>query len=280
MHLHTSLRGARATKQSRQRLVVFSILFFCYFFSVIFSVLSTPVLVFAQIIDTDGDKLSDTLEAFYSTDVNNSDTDGDGYSDYNEIYHGYSPHDAQKIKMSKRDEDTDGLSDAIEFKIGTNFRVADTDGDEINDYDEVMYGYSPTSTEAVAFSRKIVVDRTTQMMQIKSESGVSIQTFPVSTGNPWTPTPEGVFTMTKKVPVKRYVGVGYDLPNTKWNILFKEGGYYLHGAYWHNDFGKSTHSHGCINLRTEDAEIVYKYFGEGDVVEVVGVTPKKRRVGT
>ncbi len=238
------------------------------------------VPVFAEIVDTDGDKLSDTLEAFYSTDVNNVDTDGDGYSDYREIYNGYSPHDVKRVKMSKRDEDADGLSDSIEFKLGTNFQLADTDVDEINDYDEVMYGYSPTSTEDIKFSRKIVVDRTTQMMQITSESGVSIKTFPVSTGNPWTPTPAGTFAMMKKVPVKRYVGPGYDLPNTKWNILFREGGYYLHGAYWHNNFGISTNSHGCINMRTEDAEIVYKYFGEGDVIEVVGVTPTKRRVGT
>ncbi len=246
----------------------------------IFLVLFFPAVVFAETVDTYGDKLSDTLEAFYSTDVNNPDTDGDGYTDYNEIYHGYSPHDAKRIKISKRDEDVDGLSDSIEFKIGTNFKLADTDADEINDYDEVMYGHSPTSTEDVKFSRKIVVDRTTQMLRIESDAGVVIKTYPVSTGNPWTPTPAGVFMMTKKVPVKRYVGPGYDLPNTKWNILFKEGGYYLLGAYWHNNFGISTNSHGCINMRTEDAEVVYKYFGEGDVVEVVGVTPTKRKVGT
>jgi hypothetical protein len=243
------------------------------------SFFGTPV--FAAIVDTDGDKLSDTLEALYSTDLNNPDTDGDGHTDYHEIYHGYSPHDASNIKMSSRDEDGDGLSDSVEFKLKTNFRSVDSDGDTYSDFDEVMYGFSPlsTSTDAVV-SRKIVVDKTIQQLFIETSDGVRVKTYPVSTGNPWTPTPNGTFSMMKKVPVKRYVGPGYDLPNTKWNILFKEGGYYLHGAYWHNNFGISTNSHGCINLRTEDAEVVYKYFGEGDVVEVVGVTPKKRKVGT
>ena len=32
------------------------------------------------------------------------------------------------------------------------------------------------------------------------------------------------------------------------SMLFREGGYYLHGAYWHNNFGISRGSHGCVNL--------------------------------
>jgi len=43
------------------------------------------------ILDTDGDGLSDDLEAYYGTEVNNSDTDGDGYSDGEEIANGYDP---------------------------------------------------------------------------------------------------------------------------------------------------------------------------------------------
>jgi hypothetical protein len=36
------------------------------------------------------------------------------------------------------DEDSDGLSDAREGELGTNFMVADTDGDGLNDGDEVL----------------------------------------------------------------------------------------------------------------------------------------------
>ncbi len=254
---------------------------FRFIFASFLFIFCFPTFVLAETIDADGDKLSDELEAIYHTDPKSPDTDGDGYTDYREIYHGYSPHDPKRVKMSSRDEDDDELSDAVEFKLKTDFRVADTDRDGHSDFEEVMSGFSPfsTSTEAT-LSRKIVVDKTIQQMYVEVDGGVRVKTYPVSTGNPWTPTPNGTFTMMKKVPVKRYVGVGYDLPNTKWNILFKEGGYYIHGAYWHNDFGKSTHSHGCINMRTEDAEVVYAYFNEGDMVEVIGETPKKRKVGT
>lgn len=41
--------------------------------------------------DTDGDGLSDELEAFYGTNMNNPDTDGDGYTDGDEVNNGYNP---------------------------------------------------------------------------------------------------------------------------------------------------------------------------------------------
>lgn len=240
-----------------------------------------PFAVSASTIDSDGDKLSDVLEQKYYTDPNNPDTDGDGYSDYIEIYHGYSPWDKEPKRLSQMDSDGDGLSDGIEAKLQTDIRSSDSDGDGYSDYEELMSGYSPFSSDSKAmFGRKIVVDKTVQQLFIEVDGGVRIAQFPVSTGNPWTPTPNGSFDILKKQDVKRYVGIDYDLPNTKWNMLFKSGGYYLHGAYWHNNFGISTNSHGCINMRTEDAEVIYKYFGVGDTLEVVGITPSKRKVGT
>lgn len=44
-----------------------------------------------EIIDTDGDGLSDESEAFLGSDPQNADTDGDGYSDKQEILNGYNP---------------------------------------------------------------------------------------------------------------------------------------------------------------------------------------------
>jgi hypothetical protein len=32
----------------------------------------------------------------------------------------------------------------------------------------------------------------------------------------------------------------------------------LHGAYWHNNFGTPM-SHGCVNLRNEDAKWLYDW---------------------
>jgi hypothetical protein len=44
-----------------------------------------------DIIDSDGDGLSDSIEQKLGTNPFNIDTDGDGYSDSEEIDHGYSP---------------------------------------------------------------------------------------------------------------------------------------------------------------------------------------------
>jgi len=42
-------------------------------------------------IDTDADGLSDSLETFYGTDINNPDTDSDGYKDGEEVESGFDP---------------------------------------------------------------------------------------------------------------------------------------------------------------------------------------------
>lgn len=50
--------------------------------------------------------------------------------------------DTQAV-FNEADFDGDGLSNAKEMEIGTDFRKADTDGDGFSDYDEVQEGYDP-----------------------------------------------------------------------------------------------------------------------------------------
>lgn len=38
--------------------------------------------------------------------------------------------------------------------------------------------------------------------------------------------------------------------------IYRRRGYGLHGTYWHNNFGYPM-SHGCVNLRTADAEKIF-----------------------
>ncbi len=60
------------------------------------------------------------------------------------------------------------------------------------------------------------------------------------------------------------LGTVYDLPNVPYVMYFynadyfREQGYGLHGTYWHDNFGTPM-SHGCINLRTEDAQKLYEW---------------------
>ncbi|MDO8302645.1 MAG: L,D-transpeptidase, partial [Sedimentisphaerales bacterium] len=58
----------------------------------------------------------------------------------------------------------------------------------------------------------------------------------------------------------------FNLPNTKWNMHFY-GPFLLHGAYWHNDFGKKK-SHGCINIHYRDAEWIYNWADIGTPVHI------------
>lgn len=248
--------------------------------SVLFFVFITNAeFVYAQDVDTDGDGLSDEQESVYYTDPNNPDTDGDDFLDSVEINTGHSPH-ARNKKMHENDYDSDGLNDLLEIEFGTDLGLADSDGDGHTDYQEVMKAYDPLDQSPLArLARRIEVDLSTQrLFYIVNET--LVKNFPVSTGNPQTPTPPGEYKITRFVPVARYVGVDYDLDNVKWNMQFRKGGYFIHGAYWHNDFGKRTRSHGCVNMRTSDAEILYKNLEPGVPVIVKGKTPKRRTVGT
>ncbi len=49
----------------------------------------------------------------------------------------------------------------------------------------------------------------------------------------------------------------FELRDVPWVQYFK-GGYALHAAYWHDDFGK-VRSHGCINLAPIDARIAFEF---------------------
>lgn len=49
----------------------------------------------------------------------------------------------------------------------------------------------------------------------------------------------------------------FELRDVPWVMYFK-GGYALHGAYWHDDFGR-TRSHGCINIAPIDARYVFQW---------------------
>jgi len=226
--------------------------------------------------DTDKDGLADHLERdLYFTDPNNPDTDGDGYLDGSEIYHGYSPYTGNSVKTYEEDFDGDGFNNSLELKFGTNIYKLDTDGDGTNDKDEIFFGLDPLSKSTEQkFERKILVNKDTQRL-FYYVNGVAVLNKPVSTGNIGTETPSGSFSISRKIDEKRYVGPGYDVPGVKWNMMFKPM-YYIHGAYWHNDFGIRTHSHGCVNMTNEDAEELYRYVEPGVIVEIIGETPKGR----
>jgi hypothetical protein len=90
--------------------------------------------------------------------------------------------------------------------------------------------------------------------------------FAVSTGMPWTPTPTGTFSIWTKLSSTLMAGPGYYLPGVPWTMYFYRG-YGIHGTYWHNNFGHPM-SHGCVNMRTPEAQFVYERVSVGTKVVV------------
>lgn len=92
--------------------------------------------------DSDGDRLTDSVEVIYGTDPNLNDTDDDGLGDYVEIALLHTDplmadSDQNGILDRDEDHDSDGLSSGKELSIGTNPALVDTDGDEVTDEREV-----------------------------------------------------------------------------------------------------------------------------------------------
>ena len=86
--------------------------------------------------DSDGDGVTDSIEAKLKSDPYNTDSDGDGLDDYQEYYY-------YGTKLTSADTDKDGLTDYEESVLQTNPKKADSDGDRMSDYDEYEAGTDP-----------------------------------------------------------------------------------------------------------------------------------------
>lgn len=225
-------------------------------------IISTPV---SAGVDTDVDGLTDDTEiSLYATDPALSDTDADGFSDATEIKHGYSPRFLDK-KMTEVDSDEDYLPDSWEIALGTGIKDPDSDGDKYLDGTEVRAGFDPLNSDKLAKLEKIITINLSSQSLSYSFGGKNLETFPISSGLPATPTPKGEFSVITKRALVNYRGTNYNYPNTKWNLRFAWGkgfSYYIHGAYWHNNFGKPM-SHGCINVSYANMERLYTWAQEG-----------------
>lgn len=88
----------------------------------------------------------------------------------------------------------------------------------------------------------------------------------VSTGKAETPTPTGIFAIQSKHEVARMRGADYDVSDVPFTMYYS-GGYGIHGAYWHNNFGTPV-SHGCTNVAVDHAEILFDWALVGTPVVV------------
>lgn len=224
-----------------------------------FALFVSPVL--AESVDSDSDGLDDGREIIYGTDINNPDTDKDGYQDGQEVDAGYSPLFGKKKKMIEADFDKDGLNDYWEILLGTDLKNQDSDGDGLKDGQAVNQGFDPLSKKTIRPAKEIKVSIDKQKLTY-TFGGVVLDTFLVSTGVPGMGTPKGTYKILQKKPTVNYGGAGfnYSYPNTKWNLKFltQKYSFFIHGAYWHNNFGKKM-SHGCVNVSYVNMEKLYNW---------------------
>ena len=107
------------------------------------------------------------------------------------------------------------------------------------------------------------------------EDGQVKKVYTVAVGKPSTPSPEGTFTIQRRVANPTYHHNGKTVEpgpanpvGTRWMGLSKVG-YGIHGTNEPKSIGKAA-SHGCIRMAKADLEEFYTLVAVGDQVEIVG----------
>ncbi len=173
------------------------------------------------------------------------------------------------------------VSDAAD----TNGLVLETHGDQllIRDFDEADTGTLrlDRDNEAIAVTvrkrrnprreRHIYVNLSEQRLYAYN-NGLIDHTYLISSGRPGFPTPTGEYAVMRKLhwhDYKWYDRAGnllYNLPNVEFNLEFKRH-YYIHYAYWHNNFGRRM-SGGCVNAPYDGVRQTYEWADVGTPVVI------------
>lgn len=134
---------------------------------------------------------------------------------------------------------------------------------------------TPTSAQIYTTEKMIVVNTGNQTLTAW-ENGKVFHETKVSTGMKLTPTVKGSYKIYNKIllhdmrgpsPYKNIYPTGkYHVKNVPHSMYFYQG-YAIHGAYWHNNFGRVA-SHGCVNVPLKSAELLYNWASVGTRVEV------------
>lgn len=118
----------------------------------------------------------------------------------------------------------------------------------------------PADVDVRARQRWIDVDLDQQVLTAY-EGAAPVYATLVSTGEPETPTPVGVYRIWLKR-VEQPMGYSVAHPHVLGEVpyvqFFDHDGRALHGVYWHRSFGRPR-SHGCVNLSFEDARRMFEF---------------------
>jgi L,D-transpeptidase ErfK/SrfK len=108
-----------------------------------------------------------------------------------------------------------------------------------------------------------------------TKDGEVVATFSVAVGASGSPSPMGKFQIISRVSNPTYYRPGSIVPSgrnnpvgTRW-VGLSQKGYGIHGTNAPRSVGQAA-SHGCIRLRNQDMERLFKMVRIGDVVEIHG----------
>ena len=133
-----------------------------------------------------------------------------------------------------------------------------------------VYGFHTlTQTFFIGRSLIVVANSATHYMDVYY-GGRLLYHWPISTGRPSLPTPDGTYLTMDKANPQLMVGPGYSL-EVPWSVRITLSGDFLHDAYWSiYEQGYTNVSHGCVNMPPADAEIYYNMAVPGDPVTITG----------
>jgi hypothetical protein len=130
-------------------------------------------------------------------------------------------------------------------------------------------------TVQIAAPQRLIVVSLQDRKLALLENGQVKRVYTVAVGKPSTPSPEGTFTIERRVANPTYHHDGKTvLPGpgnpvgTRWMGLSKSG-YGIHGTNAPRSIGKAA-SHGCIRMAKADLEEFFQLVSVGDTVRLVG----------
>jgi lipoprotein-anchoring transpeptidase ErfK/SrfK len=122
--------------------------------------------------------------------------------------------------------------------------------------------------------REIIVSLEDHKLALMEDGQVK-KVYSVAVGKPSTPSPEGSFTIERRIKNPTYHHDGktvlpgpHNPVGTRWMGLSKPG-YGIHGTNEPKSIGKSA-SHGCIRMAKADLEEFYELVEVGDTVRLIG----------
>ncbi len=123
--------------------------------------------------------------------------------------------------------------------------------------------FAPIAPELAPEKKRIDINLRTQTLTCYQEDQL-VRTADISSGLfGLYPTPIGRFNVQVKLPSRRMRATNlfaedFALSGVPWCSFFTTEGHALHGTYWHDNFGHPM-SHGCVNMRNEDALWVFRW---------------------